>query len=592
MSNKATMFSRIKDTFVELSGTEGNDPITSSNVPNDQRLIPTVTAAAGSSVNGNELKEKVETRLMSLWHNMKYGWNTKLRSNFNKESAIWFLGRCYHQKVTPNPSMQSSAYEMIDNNITNNSRIDNNKLLTTSLHEEMPTSCDSYVQQYSGTKYRSTSDLNDCNNDYEIDQAIEPPEETGTDVVGDYEDGFDGFKKDFISRIWMTYRRDFTMMQTELKDPMHSPTSGYTSDCGWGCMIRSGQMMLAQALIVHFLGRSWRFDPNSQLSQTTEDHIHRKILRWFGDQESKTSPFSIHKMVELGKKNGKKVGEWYGPGSVAHVLKEAVKQASKENIDLATLHVYVAQDCTIYNQDIFDECYSQEIQTVPWHNKSRSATTSPLKNFERKKNVITWKHLVLLIPLRLGHEKLNPIYSDCLKAMLSLEWCIGIIGGRPKHSLYFVGYQDDKLIHLDPHYCQDLVDVNVDHFPVTSFHCRSARKMKISKMDPSCCIGFYIPTRNEYDRFQNTIQPYLQPVNNYNERHKALQTTSSCLKPPNVMYDQSTYPMFIFQPGRLRDETHKSARVRTTALNSLRNLQLQDPDEDDNDDGIEDFVIL
>jgi hypothetical protein len=112
-------------------------------------------------------------------------------------------------------------------------------------------------------------------------------------------------------------------------------------------------------------------------------------------------------------------------------------------------------------------------------------------------------------------------------------------------------------------------------------------------MDPSCCIGFYIPTRNEYDRFESTIQPYLQPVNNYNERqNKALQSASSCIKPPNNMYDNSTYPMFIFQPGRLRDETHKSARVRTTALNTLKNLQLEDQDADDNDDGIEDFVIL
>jgi cysteine protease ATG4 len=299
-------------------------------------------------------------------------------------------------------------------------------------------------------------------------------------------------------------------------------------------------------------------------------------------------------MVEFGKRNGKKVGEWYGPGSVAHVLKEAVKQAAKENIDLASLHVYVAQDCTIYNQDIFDECYSQELKTSvapPWQNKPKSASAS--SSPRRTRNVITWKHLILLIPLRLGHEKLNPIYTDCLKAMLSLEWCVGIIGGRPKHSLYFVGYQDDKLIHLDPHYCQDLVDVNIEHFPVSSFHCRSARKMKISKMDPSCCIGFYIPTRNEYDRFQATIQPYLQPVKNFTERHKTIQSTSSCLKPPSVMYDQTAYPMFIFQPGRLRDETNKSARLQSVPLNSaLRNLQLDTEQDDDADDGIEDFVIL
>lgn len=30
---------------------------------------------------------------------------------------------------------------------------------------------------------------------------------------------------------------------------------------------------------------------------------------------------------------------------MAHLLKQAVKEAAKENLDLASLHVYVAQDC-------------------------------------------------------------------------------------------------------------------------------------------------------------------------------------------------------------------------------------------------------
>lgn len=119
----------------------------------------------------------------------------------------------------------------------------------------------------------------------------------------------DKFRHDFHSRIWFTYRKDFPKLIG----------SHLTTDCGWGCMLRSGQMMLAQAFLFHYLGRQWRWNgPQTDKA----DMIHRMIVRWFADEPSHmSSPFSVHQLVSFGEFLGKKPGDWYGPASVAHLMR-------------------------------------------------------------------------------------------------------------------------------------------------------------------------------------------------------------------------------------------------------------------------------
>jgi cysteine protease ATG4 len=58
------------------------------------------------------------------------------------------------------------------------------------------------------------------------------------------------------------------------------------------------------------------------------------------------------------------------------------------------------------------------------------------------------------MPLRLGLDKLNPQYLEPLIRALRIKQCVGMIGGKPAHSLFFVGSQGQNLLYLDPHTVQ------------------------------------------------------------------------------------------------------------------------------------------
>ena len=80
------------------------------------------------------------------------------------------------------------------------------------------------------------------------------------------------FLEDFESRLWFTYRSNFPLIKKS-PDPKSATSiplavrlrsqlvdnGGFTSDTGWGCMIRSGQSLLANSLVVLRLGRGMTF---------------------------------------------------------------------------------------------------------------------------------------------------------------------------------------------------------------------------------------------------------------------------------------------------------------------------------------------
>ncbi|XP_075146824.1 autophagy-related 4b [Haematobia irritans] len=593
-TRKISTSSRFINAFQQLYSTSSSSCV-SNTIDNDETEG---NNAALSAAAGRTPTKGMESKLLSMWHNVKYGWSGKLKSNFSKEQPVWLLGRCYHRKCTPPSSMEtSSELNMTTSGGAAGVTMDNPNMGVSNAYDTIQH--DSSQSDAVVTPNSNIPALYPILNPHQVEEIVVPQElalDATDNQVGEnpWEEGIEGFKRDFYSRIWMTYRREFPIMNG----------SNYTSDCGWGCMLRSGQMLLAQGLICHFLGRSWRYDPESQLHSTLEDNMHKKIIKWFGDSSSKSSPFSIHTLVKLGEEMGKKPGDWYGPASVSYLLRQALKNAGQENADFDNLVIYVAKDCTIYMGDIEAECSIPEPTPshVPWKLKSQKPKSNEIKS--------NWKSLIVLIPLRLGTEKLNPVYAHCLKLLLSTEYCIGIIGGRPKHSLYFVGFQEDKLIHLDPHYCQEMVDVNQEHFPLHSFHCKSPRKLKSSKMDPSCCIGFYCQTKADFDNFVESVQLYLHPMRcasgSLEKQIPPSQQMPSSLTNSFTEYSTSTstqyaemnYPLFSFSRGRclqyetneMSDSLYKPLQKQLQQINNDTNHS--SPLTMDDDSETEEFVLL
>lgn len=307
----------------------------------------------------------------------------------------------------------------------------------------------------------------------------------------------DDLKLDHLSRIWLTYRKNFPAIGG----------TGPTTDTGWGCMLRCGQMMLAQALLNRHCGRDWRW------KRKHYDEKYRKVLDMFLDK--KDAYYSIHQIASMGVSEGKNIGSWFGPNTVAQVLKKLVIFD-----EWSSLVIHVAMDNTVIEHDIRCLCkpgYKETSCDIIGMNSMKSGATgctsraakSHDKNKPSQIDITKWKPLLLILPLRLGLTDINAVYVDSLKKCLSFCQTVGIIGGKPNQAHWFTGYVGDKLIYLDPHTTQVSVDLSDLYSCDDSFHCHYPSMMNILELDPSIAVGFYCGTEAEFDDLCTMIRKYI-----------------------------------------------------------------------------------
>ncbi|XP_023577838.1 cysteine protease ATG4B [Octodon degus] len=258
----------------------------------------------------------------------------------------------------------------------------------------------------------------------------------------------DEILSDVASRLWFTYRRNFPAIGG----------TGPTSDTGWGCMLRCGQMIFAQALVCRHLGRDWRW-----AQQKRQPDSYFSVLNAFLDR--KDSYYSIHQIAQMGVGEGKSIGQWYGPNTVAQVLKKLAVFDT-----WSSLAVHIAMDNTVVMEEI--TLWAADLRRMSGEEAS----------YEGQPN--SYQPIVFSL-------------QHCFKMPQSL----GVIGGKPNSAHYFIGYVGEELIYLDPHTTQPAVELTDGCFiPDETFHCQHPPcRMGIGELDPSIAVGFFCKTEDDFN---------------------------------------------------------------------------------------------
>ncbi|KAJ7199362.1 hypothetical protein GGX14DRAFT_661801 [Mycena pura] len=135
------------------------------------------------------------------------------------------------------------------------------------------------------------------------------------------------------------------------------------------------------------------------------------------------------------------------------------------------LGVCVATDSTLFQSEVFAASHSLDalLRTrLVAPSRGHGASTSELSHRQAhdgkadgqaKPETRAWgdRPVLLLLCIRLGLAGVNPVYHETKKMLYTFSQSVGIAGGRPSSSYYFVSAQGDGLFYLGSHHSRPAV---------------------------------------------------------------------------------------------------------------------------------------
>lgn len=311
--------------------------------------------------------------------------------------------------------------------------------------------------------------------------------------------------------IYFCYRKNFP--------PIYSNKTfktSYTSDSGWGCMIRCSQMLISKALyeifkqqdlstqkalytsIIYFLEYPFQLENIPSVFIPVLNNFLKQIC--LKDQtspiyiKSMTPPFSIKNLCYIGELFHKSAGEWFSDVNLANIYN--IINTNFKCFDKISFLPFLT---TIVKETIINECFISNENDVIDKNDAIKLQDDSVMYF--------YKAGIVLVSVRLGIDKIAQEYYDNIKEMFDCKQCIGIIGGKRGFAYYFVGYDSKYLYYLDPHVTKDSLKKDrkpqqiVKHYLEKDFHW-----MTLNDLQPAFTVGFVFRNGQEWKELMEWLE--------------------------------------------------------------------------------------
>lgn len=341
--------------------------------------------------------------------------------------------------------------------------------------------------------------------------------------------GLKSYNNQLNKLLIMTYRSNYKE-QINIKN-----NSSYTSDCGWGCMIRSSQMIFAR-MVYKIFKYSYKNRFNSDIiiksiipffidNNITMTEINIKSsdciniglesyinqLNKFLDKKiieneykklyikSIDPPFSIHKICTIGELFGRTCGEWFSDFELPKIY-EIINKTFNIIPNLSILH---------FNSDIeMNLVIEQCLEKVE---KNDKIPPEEEKNYfiNEKKEIFSFKKMgAVFISVRLGITDIPEEYFPSIKKLFECKQFLGIIGGKVNSASYFFGLCEDDLLYLDPHFNQESIN-NLDEKNLMTYINKVVYKLPFESFQPAFTIGFLFRNLVEFRNFYVFIKLFI-----------------------------------------------------------------------------------